>query len=66
MLRQSDNHAQHNDYNIDHISEEKFECIGQLSDVMDVVEDAAQIFNTYASTNDTNDEAYDEQTQTNT
>ena len=34
-----------NDYNIDHISKEKLECIGQLLDVMDVVEDVAQIFN---------------------
>ena len=35
-------HNVDNDYNIDHISKEKFEYIGQLPDVMDVVEDAAQ------------------------
>ena len=55
-------HNRDNDYKIEHISKEKLGCIGQLSDVMDVVEDAAQIFNTYASTNDTNDETDDEQT----
>ena len=49
------------EYNIDHISEEKLECIGQLLDVMDVVEDTAQLYNTNASTNDETD---DEQTQT--
>ena len=31
-----------NDYNIDHMSKEMLECIGQLLDVIDVVEDAAQ------------------------
>ena len=59
-------HNGDNDYNIKHISKEKLECIGQLPDVLDVVEDAAQIFLANASTNDTNDETDDEETQTNT
>ena len=43
-----------NNYNINHISKEKLECIGQL---LDVVEDAAQLFSTNENTNDTtNDE----------
>ena len=62
-------HNGDNDYNIDHISEEKLECIGQLPDVMDVVEDVAQLFNTNNSTNyemdaSTNEETDDKQTQT--
>ena len=44
-------HNRDNDYNIEHISKEKLECIGQLPDVMDVVEDVAQLFNTSNSTN---------------
>ena len=59
-------HNGDNDYNIEHISKERLECIGQLLDVMDVVEDVAQLFNTNASTNDSNNETDDEQTQTNT
>ena len=59
-------HNGDNDYNIEHISKEKMEHIGQLPDVLDVVEDATQIFHTNASTNDTNDETDDEETQTNT
>ena len=42
-----------NDYTIEHSSKEKLEHIGQLPDVMDMVEDVAQLFNTNASTNDT-------------
>ena len=47
------------------------ECIGQLLDAMDVVEDVAQLFNTNNSTNyemdaSTNEETDDEQTQTQT
>ena len=59
-------HNGDNDYNIKHISKEKLECTGQLLDVLDVVEDVAQIFLANASTNDTNDETDDEETQTNT
>ena len=64
-------HNRDNDYNIDHISKEKLECIGQLLDVMDVVEDVAQLFNTNNSTTyemdaSTNEETDDEQTQTQT
>ena len=60
-----------NDYNIDHILKEKLECIGQLLDVMDVVDDAAQLFSTNGSTNDktdasTSNKTDDEQTQTQT
>ena len=44
-----------NDYNNDHISKEKLECIRQLPDVMDMVEDAAQLFNPNASTNNETD-----------
>ena len=36
-----------NNYNIDHILKEKSECIGQLLDVMDVVEDVAQLLHNY-------------------
>ena len=39
-------HNRDNDYNIDHIANEKLEQIGKLPDVMDVVEDVAQLFNT--------------------
>ena len=39
---------------------EKLECIGQLPDVMDVVEDTAQLFDTNKSTNDKTD---DEETE---
>ena len=61
-------HNGDNNYNIDHISKEKLECIGQLPDVMDVVEDMTQLFNTNRSTNygtdvSTNDETDDEKTQ---
>ena len=42
-------HNRDNDYNIEHISKEKLEHNGQLPDVMDVVEDMAQIFNTHAT-----------------
>ena len=64
-------HNRDNDSNIDHISKEKLECIGQLPDVMDVVEDMARLFNTNNSTNyktdaSTNEETDDEQTQTQT
>ena len=62
-------HNGDNDYNIVHISKEKLECIGWLLDVMDVVEDVTQLFNTNNSTNyetdgSTNEETDDEQTQT--
>ena len=33
-----------NDYKIDHISKERLECIEQLLDVMEVVEEAQQLF----------------------
>ena len=59
-------HNGDNNCNIEHISKEKLECIGQLLDVLDVVEDVAQIFNANVSTNNTNDETDDEQTHTNT
>ena len=54
-------HNRDNDYNIEHISKEKLEHIGQLLDVMDVVEDMAQLFNTNACTINTNDETDDKQ-----
>ena len=62
-------HNGDNDYNIDHISKEKLEHIGQLLDVADVVEDTAQLFSPNRSTNyetdaSTNDETDDKQTQT--
>ena len=64
-------HNGDNDYNIDHILKEKLRCTGQLPDVMDALEDVAQLFNTNGSTNDetdasTNDKTDDEQTQTQT
>ena len=46
-------HNGDNDYNIDHILKEKLECIGQLSNVMDVVEDASQVFYTILQTQTT-------------
>ena len=45
-------YSRDNDYNIDHIAKEKLKCIGKLLDVINVVEDEAQLF----STNDTDDE----------
>ena len=62
-------HNRDNNNKIDHISKEKLECIGKLPDVLDEVEDVAQLFNTNNTnneTNDTNNETNDEQTQTNT
>ena len=54
-----------NNYNIDHVSKKKLEYIGQLPDVMDVVEDAAQLFNTnYETDSSVNNETDDKQTQT--
>ena len=54
-----------NNYNIDHVSKGKLEYIGQLPDVMDVVEDAAQLFNTnYETDSSANNETDDKQTQT--
>ena len=56
-------HNGDNDYNIEHILKEKLECTGQLLDVLDVVEEADQIFNdnnTNDETNDTNNESDDE------
>ena len=56
-------HNGDNDYNIEHISKEKLECTGQVPDVLDVVEEAAQIFNindTDNQTNDTNNESDEE------
>ena len=59
-------HNGNNDYNIKHISKEKLECIGLLLDVLDVVEDVAQIFLANTSRNDTSDETDDDASQTNT
>ena len=64
-------HNGDNDYNIEHISNEKLDCSGQLPDVIDVVNNTAQLFNTNNSTNyetdaSTNEETIDEATQTQT
>ena len=64
-------HNRDNDYNIEHISKEQLDHIGQWLDVMEVVEDVAQLFNTNNSTNyevdaSTNEEMDDERTQTQT
>ena len=48
-------HNRDNDYNIDHIAKEKLEQIGKLPDVMDVVEDVAQLFNMNDTDYETND-----------
>ena len=40
-----------NDYKIDQISKEMLKCIGQLPDVMEVVVEAQQLFNTSKSRN---------------
>ena len=37
-------HNRDNDYNIEHILKDKLECDGQLPDILDVVEEADQIF----------------------
>ena len=50
-----------NDYNVDHMSKKMLESIGQSLDAIDVLEDAAQRFNTNSSTNN---KTHDEQTQT--
>ena len=47
-------HNRDNNYNIEHISKEKLECTGQLPDVLDVVEESAQIFNVNDTDNKTN------------
>ena len=53
--------GQYTDYgNWQHILNEKLECTGQLPDVLDVVEEAVQIFNvndTDDKTNNTNNES---------
>ena len=46
-----------------HISKERLECIGQLSDVMEVVVEAQQLFNTSKSTNDNTEDEDIEQTE---
>ena len=45
-------HNRDNDSNIEHILKQKLECTGQSPDVLDVVEDAVQIFHTNTNTND--------------
>ena len=55
-------HNRDNDYNINHISKEKLEHIGQLPDVMDMVVDMAQSFNTNRSTNYETDASTNEET----
>ena len=52
-----------NDYKIDHISKERLECIGQLPDVMEVVVEAQQLFNTIESTNEDTENEDTEQTE---
>ena len=53
-------HNGDNDYNIDHIVNEKLEQIGKLPDVMDVVEDGDQIFNVNNTEDETEDETNNE------
>ena len=48
-------HHGNNDYNIDHIGKEQLERNGNLPDVMDVVEDAANICNYYVTDDDESD-----------
>ena len=43
-----------NNYNIDHIVK-KLECMGQLLDVLDVVEEGACLFNTNTNMNNTSE-----------
>ena len=52
-----------NDYKIDNISKARLECIGQLLDVMEVVVEAQQLFNTKESTNDNTEDEGTEQTE---
>ena len=59
-------HNGDNDYNIDHIVNEKLEQIGKLSDVMDVVEDGDQIFNVNNTEDETEDETNNESDDENT
>ena len=53
-----------NNYNINYISKEKLECLGQLPDVWDVVEEGAHIFNSNTYKNDMNKDTNDEHTTT--
>ena len=55
-----------NDYNIDHTTKENLEQIGQLSDVMDVVEDTDGLFNMNDTEDKTEDETNDESDDENT
>ena len=59
-------HHGDNDYNIDHIGKEQLERNGNLLDIMDVVEDAANICNYNLADNDQskNDDMDDENTIT--
>ena len=59
-------HNGDNDYKIEHISKEKLECTGQLPDVLDVVEEVAQIFNVNDTDNETNDTNYESDDENNT
>ena len=45
-----------NDYNIEHLSKEKLEQMGQLPDVLDVVEEGMTLYHFNTPTNNTNDE----------
>ena len=52
-------HNGDNDYNIEHILKEKLECDGQFPDILDVVEEADEIFNFNNTDNETNDTNYE-------
>ena len=51
-------HNGDNDYNIEHILMEKLEHNGQLLDILDVVEEANEIFNFNNTDDETNDTNY--------
>ena len=58
-------HNGDNDYNVEHISKEILECTGQLPDVLDVVEEAAQIFNVNDTDDETNNTNYESDEENN-
>ena len=59
-------HNGDNDYTIEHILKEKLEHTGQLPDVLDVVEEADQIFNVNDTDDETNDTNYESDNKNNT
>ena len=58
-------HDGDNDYNIEHVSMEKLACTGQLPDVLEEVEEVAQIFNVNDAEYETNNTNYENDKENN-